>query len=440
MDVRVTSVRVGTRTLPWLAGFQFSVTDIPVVLFGANGVGKSTLLRALARENDESCEVKGCLPAVSDTVYIDSSASNYFAFRTAAVSLFSQSTRRRRSFSRDLRMALDLLSVLPLSERLFNANVLSLSSGERKVLALASALTLQPKLLLIDEPFAHVDPRLHSAIASWISFAAAAGTQVVFSAHEALSNSIPVQSVFVPGPSHSLCDEISLEGLSSYGLSYVIDKTDTQWIGAHNGLVVGSHASYFGGRAWTKAIPHEIRIVPGRPLLLVGANGSGKSSCLRTLGGLRAAVEGTVCFGGASVYGFGTKATRTALQSQTAYGVLSAIARDEFLAQQTAQVLTSQGAKAMLDRAFGWTTWNNSAWQLSSGQQSILCLISALVSNRRNLNLDEPFANLDAATRQAAGELLGNWVRNNGLTCIVAAHDSGSPKESSYFDETVCIQ
>lgn len=73
-----------------------------------------------------------------------------------------------------------------------------LSGGERKRLALARALVLEPELLLLDEPFTGLDPRSLELLRGVLAEAAAeAGRTVVLVTHQ-------------PGDVESLADEVAL--------------------------------------------------------------------------------------------------------------------------------------------------------------------------------------------------------------------------------------
>jgi ABC-2 type transport system ATP-binding protein len=127
-------------------------------LAGANGAGKSTLLSlaaGLLRPSEGSVSVLGrevradpeLLAAVG---YVAEDAPLYRSFTVGDVVELGRRTNRRW----DGEIVADCLAGLRTDER-----VGALSPGQRARVALAIALGKQPLLLLVDEPFARLDPR-----------------------------------------------------------------------------------------------------------------------------------------------------------------------------------------------------------------------------------------------------------------------------------------
>ncbi len=135
-----------------------AVPDGAVVgLAGPNGAGKSTLLElavGLLQPSTGDIRVLGREPwndpsTLADVGYVAQDAPLYRYFTVGDTLDFARSTNRRW----DASVAGAFLAGLRLDTR-----VGSLTVGERARLALAVALGKRPSLLLLDEPFAHLDP------------------------------------------------------------------------------------------------------------------------------------------------------------------------------------------------------------------------------------------------------------------------------------------
>lgn len=131
-----------------------------VAICGPNGCGKSTLLGLVAGFRppsrgrifvDDQPKIE-CSP---ETVIVSPTAS-LFAWSTVlrnvtfGLELNGTSPAEQRERAREI---LNGLGVLPF-ERLYPSQ---LSTGMQQKVALARALAVRPRLLLLDEPFAHVD-------------------------------------------------------------------------------------------------------------------------------------------------------------------------------------------------------------------------------------------------------------------------------------------
>lgn len=128
-----------------------------VGLAGPNGAGKSTLLAlavGLLKPNEGEIRVLGGDPLREPAVlaqigYVAQDAPLYRSFTVGDTLQFARATNARW----DAELSSDFLARLRSDQR-----VASLSAGDRARLALALALGKRPSLLLLDEPFARLDP------------------------------------------------------------------------------------------------------------------------------------------------------------------------------------------------------------------------------------------------------------------------------------------
>jgi len=166
-----------------------------LALLGANGSGKTTLLRTLA----------GSVRPSAGHVLVDGHALGYSraALKTHRQvvqlvaqnpddQLFAADVYRDISFgpmnlglpTAEVRsrvaQALSLLSIKDLAERPIH----ELSFGQRKRVAIAGALAMQPSIVLLDEPTAGLDPHGVDEMVSALESLLAAHTTVVIATHD----------------------------------------------------------------------------------------------------------------------------------------------------------------------------------------------------------------------------------------------------------------
>lgn len=142
-----------------------------VALLGRNGVGKSTLMRF----------VTGLIPAESGTVEIAGEKTPSSPSKRARMGLGYVPQGRfvfpRMTVMENIAVAAasngfdaketvnDMLVDFPLLEPKVNDLADGLSGGQQQVLALARALAIRPKILLLDEPTEGVQPSIIDEIA-----------------------------------------------------------------------------------------------------------------------------------------------------------------------------------------------------------------------------------------------------------------------------------
>ncbi len=167
-----------------------------VAIVGPNGAGKSTLLKAVA----------GLLMLKSGSIVLDGVAVHTLpsrersrrgiAFVPQENNVFPGMTVRENlemgGFVDRTRLADRIAAVLerfPMLADKRRQQARTLSGGQRQVLAMAMALMVQPRLLLLDEPSAGLSPKAADALFDSIARIHADGTAIVMveqNAYEAL--------------------------------------------------------------------------------------------------------------------------------------------------------------------------------------------------------------------------------------------------------------
>lgn len=146
-------------------------------LIGPSGGGKSTLLRCINRLNDlhEHCHISGQVLVHDRDIYAPD--EDVVALRREVGMVLQRSSVFPKSIFDNVAYGLRLLGVRPRSalqqqvqqalqaavlwdevhDRL-HSSALELSDGQLQRLVIARALAVQPKILLLDEPTANLDP------------------------------------------------------------------------------------------------------------------------------------------------------------------------------------------------------------------------------------------------------------------------------------------
>jgi len=180
VDVQSMEVRRGGRTI--VSEISFAAAGGEVLAFmGPSGSGKTTILRAIA----------GLDPIVAGSVTIPRPVGMVFQFHH----LFANMTAIRNVWLAPVHVlkrpraesearAQRLLDSLGVGERA-SAMPHELSGGEAQRVAIARALAIEPRVLLMDEPTASLDPARRGDLAATLRQLATEGRTIVIATHDA---------------------------------------------------------------------------------------------------------------------------------------------------------------------------------------------------------------------------------------------------------------
>jgi len=294
MSVAVTieSVEKRFQNFPALRGVSLDIQPGELVaLLGPSGSGKTTLLRVIA--GLEQAERGRVLFGETDTRELSLRErrigfvfQHYALFKTMSVGeniafgLKSRPRAERPSPAEIKKRVSDLLELiqLPGLEKRYPSQ---LSGGQRQRIALARALAIEPRVLLLDEPFGALDAKVRKDLRAWLrELHRHTGHTTVFVTHdqeEALELADRV----------AILHDGRLEQVGSPDDVYDHPATPfvCQFLGDANHLpvkVVGSQAFFqdrpvlgglrqnLGGPASLYVRPQHLRIVDDAPLALPG--------------------------------------------------------------------------------------------------------------------------------------------------------------------------
>ena len=168
----------------------------------------------------------------------------------------------------------------------------------------------------------------------------------------------------------------------------------------------------------------DLELAPGTLSVVTGANGAGKTSLLRLLGGLAALSAGSGSVAGIDLATGDLRQLRRRVgwlgHEGSFYDDLSVRENLTFAARalgrptgEIAPVVARVGLEHRID---------TSAKQLSAGQRRRLGIAWLLLRRAELWLLDEPYATLDDEGRTFLDALLGDVVAS-GATVVVSAHD-----------------
>ncbi|MFQ3622162.1 MAG: ABC transporter ATP-binding protein [Acetobacteraceae bacterium] len=188
----------------------------------------------------------------------------------------------------------------------------------------------------------------------------------------------------------------------------------------------------------------DLAIARGEFAAVVGPSGCGKSTLMKLVTGLAPATRGNVAVAGREVAG-PVKIVGMAFQNPTLLpwrttldNVLlpleivqphkATFRRDREKHVARARALLATVGLAGFEQKY--------PWQLSGGMQQRASLCRALIHEPELLMLDEPFAALDAFTREELWAVLQDLWLQRRFTCVLVTHDL---REAVYLADVVHV-
>lgn len=444
-----------------------------LLICGASGSGKSTLCRTF----------NGLIPhfyggVMEGSVWVaglDTQAhpvSELFAhvgmvFQNAEAQLFSSTVERELAFGleslglsrgeirRRVAESAEVVGITSLLER----NPHQLSGGEQKLVVIAAALALRPGVIVLDEPYASLDPANVARVRGALREIRRRGTAIVLTEHR-LHNAVADADrmvvlhqgrITLDGPPRTvLREDVTQFGLNlppvvraarKLGLretpltveelvSTLAVSRGAQLSAVHRALPgapvlqVEDVSFSFNGTPALRNV--SLKLGEGECLALVGANGSGKTTLIKHFNGLYRPEQGRVVVLGQD--------TRRARVSDLAchVGLAFQNPNNQFFKFQVQEEI-EVGARALGRYDEAWIReliglfrleplLERSPYRLSEGEKKRVAFAAALAPRSEILVLDEPTTGQDHLFRQALGELLSE-LRARGQTVVLVTHD-----------------
>jgi len=459
--------------------------DEYVLLAGASGSGKSTLCRLL----------NGLIPHFHGGVLegsvrvagLDTRAhrvSELFArvglvFQNPDAQLFNSTVERELAFGLEslglpraeirsrIAWAMDAARLTHLADRAPH----SLSGGEQQIVALAAILALRPRVLVLDEPFANLDPETTAHLRGILRQAHVQGTTLVLAEHRLHATIQDATRLIVldhgrvvrdGAPREVLRDDVSAFRLNTpyvvryarkagwpqiplsvneaLAMAYAADalpRAPKQMVAERNGYgapsippdaprVIEMRAVSFARDRREVLRQISLEIARGECVALVGKNGSGKTTLLKHLNALHRPARGSV-----TVLNQDTRNARVPDLAPHVGFVFQNPHDQLFKPNVREEIEVAPRALKRLDRA--WIEklcdefelppfLERSPFLLSEGEKKRVSFAAALAAQPEIVALDEPTTGQDFAFRAALARLVRD-LQNEGITIILATHD-----------------
>ena len=185
-------------------------------------------------------------------------------------------------------------------------------------------------------------------------------------------------------------------------------------------------------------------IVKGQNIALIGESGCGKSTLLKLIYGLYNLDSGEISYNGNPI--FGPKSNLIPGEDYIKYlaqdfDLMPHITVEENVGKFLSNMYPEEKSarvKELLDMVEMTAFTKVKARFLSGGQQQRVALARVLALEPEILLLDEPFSQIDSFRKNSLRRNLFRYLKDKGVTCIIATHDSTDAL--AFSDETIVLQ
>lgn len=439
-----------------------------VLVAGRTGVGKSTLLGVLTglvprftggvltgdvlldgtsiveQAPRERAHVVGYVGQDPLAGFVTDTVEEELAYGMEQLAVAPETMRRR------VEETLDLLGIAELRDR----DLRTLSGGQQQRVAIGSVLTTHPRVLVLDEPTSALDPTAaEDVLATLARLVHDLGLTVVLAEHR-LERVVPFADrialvtgeggIRVGDPQQVLTDSpvapplVELGRLAGWrplpltvrdarrqvrSLPALVPPTPHSATPSEPRLTARGVTVVHGTHVAVRDV--DLTLSAGRVTVLMGRNGSGKSSLIWALQGSGRRRSGTADVDGQDPAGLAPA------QRRTHVGLVPQTAADLLYLETVAEECTAAdgGAdappgtcRALLDRLAPGVADTTHPRDLSEGQRLALALAIVLTARPPVLLLDEPTRGLDYAGKAELARIVAD-LTGEGRAVLLATHD-----------------
>ncbi len=457
---------------PTIRDVSFSVNEGDFVLLaGATGSGKSTLMRLLKKELAPLGEMCGNIRLMGEKQEVlsdrDAAAKVGYVLQKPEQQIVADKVWHELAFGlenlgveqNEIRRRVAEISGYFGIEDWFEKDVASLSGGQKQLLSLASVMVMGPKILLLDEPTAQLDPIAAAEFIATVSKLHRELSMTVIMIEHRMEEVFPVcdkllllregEMMAYDTPRRAIA-KIRAEDRFSLALptaTQVFQKTggagevplsvrdgrqyitsnfqnDTRTLAKKEVLAQGKEALAFRDVSfrYERNLPDVLKnlsftVYENEIFCILGGNGSGKTTTLVNAAGIRRFYNGDV-----RVFGKKLKDYKNGALYRECLAYLPQDVQTVFLKNTVREELLEAGAEAEMLPYDLSPLYDKHPYDLSGGEQQLVALAKVLATKPKLLLLDEPTKALDAYAKDGIAKIL-RTLSQNGVTIVLVTHD-----------------
>ncbi|MDR3190203.1 MAG: energy-coupling factor ABC transporter ATP-binding protein [Lactobacillaceae bacterium] len=307
-------------------------------------------------------------------------------------------------------------------EHLAHQNLFTMSGGEQQKIALATVLALDSQIILLDEPFANVDPSARLDLLQLLkTLQVQHGKTILIADHDLSGYAGLVDHMYTMQNTNVESADVATLNQAPVSIKFnSLNRTATVNL-SWQALTIT-----LGQRQLLT--PSTMGLPVGQLGLLSGVNGAGKTTLFKALAH-QLPYTGQVMW-----QGLDSKPIKAKQWAQT-LGYVFQSATDQFVAMTVADELAISQRASLLSAY--WTderilsaletlnltgAQDQIVYQLSGGQQKKVQVLSMLIMGQPVLLLDEPLAGLDMVSLTNLMPLIKQTITDNKLTGLMISH------------------
>ncbi|MBM6619912.1 ABC transporter ATP-binding protein [Bacillus suaedaesalsae] len=446
-----------------------------VVLFGPSGSGKSTLLRSLKKDitphgvTSGEILIDGVLIQKidsSDIGYVFQDPENQVVADEVILELVFGLENLGMKTSEMRNKVAEMVHFFGI-ESLIHRKTHELSGGQKQMVNLASILLMQPKILLLDEPTAQLDPvSAKEFINILVHLNEEFGMTIILAEHRldevcSLADKVilmergriseqgdprevlrklwnTANQSFIPSiPKAALALSMVIsekllplnvkEGrvwLNDVSFNQNLVHETIQNAGTPHITAQNIYYQYSKGTHVLKEL--DLSVNKGELYALLGGNGTGKSTLLRVLAGIIKQNHGKVFLDGKAVSFKGefdfVKKVGYLPQSLKPFFIHDTVQLEIYETMKQFNITDQQKLNVLLDQLDVRHILDKHPYDLSGGELQKAALVCLLVREPELLILDEPTKGLDAISKERLASILTE-LTNKNITVLFSTHD-----------------